>query len=332
MINALRSINMKVYQGIEKYQPPAGEIVLTVGNFDGVHLGHRRLVDAARAKARDLNASVVALTFEPHPLAIVAPQRTPARLTTLSEKIALLEALGVDAAIVMHSTRELLDKTAEQFLSELVESCGPRVIIEGPTFNFGRGRGGSAETLRRCAPRFNFDVTVVEELHSDELADNPAINSSAIRRALRDGRLSDANTMLGRPHRITGTVTTGEHRGVTLGFPTANLAEIPQLLPRQAVYIAVAQLADDTLHLAAVNVGPQPTFGQTQPCVEAFLLNYSGELHGQPLGLHFFNKIRDQVRFSSSDGLVAQLHRDVEQARTYASRLDEMQSKPRLPL
>ena len=323
---------MKVHEGIEQYQPPAGGTVLTVGNFDGVHLGHRRLIDAAREKARDLNALLVVVTFEPHPLAIIKPQRTLICLTTCLEKLALLETCAVDVAIVLRSDRELLDRTAEEFLFDVVERCRPCAVVEGPTFNFGRGREGSIDTLRRWAEPLGFDLAVVDELHSRKLADNPANNSSTVRNALRDRRLDEANLMLGRPYRIVGTVTAGKQRGASLGFPTANLAGIPHLLPSNAVYAGVAQLADDSLHLAAANIGPQPTFAQGQPCVEAHLLDYSGRLRGQRLGLHLLAKLRSQVHFSDTCKLAAQLQRDVEQTRTFAEQLTRLRAEWRLPL
>ena len=327
-----RFTTMKICEGFDQFQPPAGGVVLTVGNFDGVHLGHRRLIETAGARAKELNAPVVVVTFEPHPLAIIKPERAPICLTTCSEKTALLESCGVDVVIVLRSTRELLDLTAEQFLLDLVKRCRPRALIEGPTFNFGRGREGSIETLRRWAPRLEFDLTVVDEVHSQPLADHPAINSSAIRSALQRGRLEEANLMLGRPHRIVGIVAEGKRRGASLGFPTANLADHPHLLPREAVYAGVAQLADDSLHLAAINVGPQPTFAQGRSCVEAHLLGYSGELRGQRLGLHLLAKLREQVRFSDADELSAQLGRDVEQTRGHAEQLVRMRSEWRPPL
>lgn len=323
---------MRIYEGIDEFVPTPGGVVLTMGNFDGVHLGHQRLVAAARVSARDLDAPVVVVTFEPHPVAIVAPQRAPARLTTFPEKAALLESLGVDAMLVLRSNRELLDKTAEQFLVELVECCRPRAIVEGPTFNFGRGRKGTVQTLCEHSTRLGFAVTVVNELRSDELSDHPAINSSAIREALRIGRLADANAMLGRPYRIAGLVGRGEQRGVTLGFPTANLDEIPHCLPKEGVYVAVAQLADGSLHLSAVNVGLQPTFAQAEPRVEAHLLDYSGELHGKRVGLHLLARVREQIRFADADQLAGQLRRDVERARTFGAQLSRMSSKRLIPL
>lgn len=323
---------MRVFAEIEQFQPPPGGVVLTIGNFDGVHLGHRRLINAAREIAQGSNAPAVAVTFDPHPLAILAPEHAPACLTTCAEKAALLETCGIDALVIWRSDRALLDKTAEQFLLDLVERCRPCAIVEGPTFNFGRGRQGSIDTLRHWAPRSKFELTVVDELRSGGGLDGPGISSSAIRQNLRDGRLAEANAMLGRPHRVTGIVTRGKQRGAALGFPTANLSDIPQLLPPHAVYVGVAQLADDSLHLAAINVGPQPTFAQERPCVEAHLIDYAGSLQGQRLGLHLLDRLRDQTRFASIDELVAQIHRDIEQTRSFTERLTRMRAEPPLPL
>jgi len=323
---------MNICHGLDEFRPPPAGVVLTIGNFDGVHRGHARLVAEARRLADELNVPVAAVTFDPHPLTVLAPQRAPARLTSLPEKTALLATLGVDTLIVLACGRPLLEQSAASFLAELAARCRPQAIVEGPTFRFGRRREGGIATLRAHADRLGFRVTIVPELHCAELPGQPAINSSAIRTALREGRLTEANTMLGRPYRITGTVSSGDHRGKSLGFPTANLTDIFQLVPAEAVYVAAAQLEQPPLRLAAVNIGPQPTFGQSQTRVEAHLLDYAGELHGQRVGLHLLARLRQQVRFDSSEQLAAQLRRDVEQTRDYADRLAELDSGAAVPL
>lgn len=313
---------MKVYEGIDKYEPPESGVVLSIGNFDGVHRGHRRLVEAARTTARELGAPVVVMTFQPHPLAVVSPHRAPARLSTPREKAALLESLGVDALIVLRSDAELLGLTADEFLDGIVRACRPRAIVEGPTFNFGRGRAGSVDTLREFSSAMDFSVTVVEELHCEESAGRPAINSSAIRAALSSGNLADANRMLGRSYRIVGAVGTGQKRGAELGFPTANLIDIPHLVPAPAVYAAMAQLEDGALHPAAVNIGAQPTFGQPEIRVEAHLLDFAGDLRGRRLGLHLLDTLRAQRRFGNPDALVEQMRADVQRTRDVAASSD----------
>lgn len=323
---------MKIITDIRQFQPPPAGVVLTIGNFDGVHLGHQALIETVRAKARAIGAAAVALTFDPHPITVLYPRRAPARLLTLPEKLAVLGRSGLDAAIVLHSTPELLHETADEFLRNLTAMCRPRVIVEGPTFNFGRGREGNVDTLRASAARFGYEVAILDELHAPAIEDRPAVNSSAIRAVLRDGRVEDARLMLGRPHRITGVVSDGKHLGESLGFPTANLEHVPQLVPGHAVYAALGQLDDDSLHLAAVNVGPQPTFDDARPRIEAFLLDYSGHLRGRKMGLYFLARLRGQVRFDSVAALTAQLQSDVTAVRRHAPALDDPQIRLPLPL
>jgi riboflavin kinase/FMN adenylyltransferase len=319
---------MDVYSGLERFVPPARGIVLTIGNFDGVHRGHARIIETARQLAARWSAAAAAMTFEPHPLAVLAPERAPAVLTTAAEKLALLAQAGVELCIVLRSEPALLAQQAEDFLASLVAHCRPRALVEGPDFNFGRGRAGSTETLARNASRWGYESHVVETVRCTELPTAPTIKSSSIRQALLEGRVAEANAMLGRPYRIVGTVDGGEGRGATLGFPTANLTGIVHLLPQEAVYAAVAQLDDGRLHLAAVNVGPQPTFAQRRSRVEAFLLDYGGSLQGRRLGLHLLVRLRGQVRFAGPEALVAQLRRDVEATRRLSENLSQLTDNP----
>ena len=321
-----------IVHDLREFRAPPDGIVLTIGNFDGVHVGHRLLVETTCRKARDLGVPAVVMTFEPHPISVLFPHRAPARLTTLTEKLAILANLEPNYAIVLRSTPELLHETADEFLRYLVESCRPRAIIEGPTFNFGRGRQGSVDTLRAQAARYNYEVIVLDELHSSAVPGQPAVNSTAIRHALRLGRVEDARQMLGRPYRITGLVSDGKHLGHTIGFPTANLERVPQLLPGHAVYAAVGQLEDDSLHLAAVNIGPQPTFSDDHTRVEAYLLDYSGHLRTHRLGLYLLARLRDQRRFDDVASLTEQLRRDVEAVRALAPALAELRAGPLLGL
>jgi riboflavin kinase/FMN adenylyltransferase len=312
------------HDGLESFPTPPGGVALTIGNFDGVHLGHRRLIETARSEASDLGIPVAAITFEPHPLAILSPDRAPPRLTTLDERLALLGAAGVDAAIVVRTNRDLLAIAADEFLELVVSRCRPRVIVEGPTFNFGRGRAGSVVTLQEHAPRLGYRAVVVEELYGRELGGNPPINSSNIREALREGRVEDAAAMLGRPYRIVGVVGAGAGRGGPMGFPTANLDRIPHMLPRHAVYAAVAQLASGAFHVAAANIGPQPTFDQMTARVEAHLLGFSGDLRNQPLGLHLLAHVRDQQKFLGVAELLTQIRADCDTVQRYAVAVDRL--------
>ncbi len=323
---------MRILRGLDSFEPPAGGCVLAIGNFDGVHRGHQALLRRARQIAEPHGVPVVALTFEPHPLAVLAPQRAPARLTTLDERLALLARAGADVVIVEPATRALLAVEPQVFVERLIERCGPRAIVEGPTFRFGHGRAGDVGLLRALGGRFGFEVHVLDQVRCDSIDDEPPINSSAIRRLLADGRVEDAAAMLGRPHRVVGLVGSGEARGRTLGFPTANLDDIPQMLPAHGVYAAVAQLDDAALYAAAVNVGPQPTFDQTAARVEAHLLDFSGELHGRRVGLWWLRRLRGQQRFDSPEALRRQLERDVEHVRALGDPRAVLGEAPLLPL
>ncbi|MBU0640498.1 MAG: riboflavin biosynthesis protein RibF [Planctomycetes bacterium] len=323
---------MKVFHGFEEFVPPAAGVVLTIGNFDGLHRGHRRIIDSARTLAGQADRPLVALTFEPHPLAVVAPDRAPARLTTEAEKLALLASCGVDAAIVLRAVPRLLARTPAEFLTSLADRCRPRAIVEGATFNFGRARAGSVDTLRAHGQLLGFSVHVVETVRCDELPGAPAVNSSAIRAALTAGRIDVANALLGRPYRISGTVATGAGRGATLGYPTANLDEIPHLIPQHGVYAAAAQTDSGDWFLAAVNIGPQPTFDAHDARVEAFLLDYSGDLRSQRIALHFFARLRAQRRFSGPRELSEQISQDVANTRRNEAWLARLRSTPALPI
>jgi riboflavin kinase / FMN adenylyltransferase len=318
-------LSMKTSYGLAEFTPPPQGVALTIGNFDGVHLGHAQIVAVARRVAAPRQAPVVALTLEPHPLAILAPERAPPRLTTVAEKQVLLARAGADHCIVLHSDPALLALEADDFLASLVTRCHPLAFVEGPDFNFGRGRGGSIETLQRHAPRWGYEVHKVPAVHCEGLPTRPTVSSSSIRQALRDGRIDEARAMLGRPYRIVGTTGHGEGRGAGLGFPTANLDHVVHLLPQDAVYAGIAQLDDDSLHLAAVNIGPQPTFDQELSRVEVHVLDYAGDLRGRRLGLYFLARLRDQQKFPGPDELIAQLHRDVAATRALKSDLDSLQ-------
>lgn len=318
------------YLRLDEFEAPPQGSVLSVGNFDGVHRGHVALVQRARQSAEWCDAPVVLATFDPHPLTLLAPAKAPPRLTTIEERAELLLAAGATTVVVLHTDWALLNQTAEEFLRRIVETCRPRAFVEGPTFHFGRGRTGSVATLREHAVRFGYEAVVLDEIECPELPGCPAINSSAIRDAIRAGRVDHAATMLGRSYRISGEVGSGHHRGASIGFPTANITAIPHLLPRHAVYSAVAQLDDDSFHLAAVNLGPQPTFDQQAATVEAHLLEFTGNLRGRRVGLHFVSWLRDQVKFSGVEELKGQLARDVERARQSACVLDALRAGPRI--
>jgi riboflavin kinase/FMN adenylyltransferase len=293
--------------------PPVGcrGGALAVGNFDGVHLGHAALLTALVRQAHLHSGPAVALTFDPHPLQLLRPGQTPPALTTPAERTRLLLELGADHVVTLHTTPELLRLSAEEFFTEVIRGrFGARAMVEGLNFGFGRGRAGSVETLGKLCTEARIALTIVPPVQLD----GGEVSSSRVRAALQAGDVESAERLLGRPYRLHGTVGVGQRRGATLGFPTANLNDLQTLAPGDGVYAARASHGGSTWP-AAVNVGPNPTFGENARKVEVHLIGFAGDLYGRPLAVDFVRRLRDTKPFGSVTELVEQLRRDVEAAR-----------------
>jgi riboflavin kinase/FMN adenylyltransferase len=305
---------MSTYTVAWEDQPAAdcGGGALAIGNFDGVHRGHLALLAALRDQARARNVPAVALTFDPHPLLILRPEQFQPVLTTTADRAALLRENGADHVLILRTTPELLHLTAEEFFEEVIRRrLDARVLVEGTNFGFGRGREGDVQTLARLSQRAGIDPPV---LVPPFLVAGRPVSSSRVRAALLRGDVREAAGLLDRPYRIRGTVGAGQHRGRTLGFPTANLEQVPTLVPGDGVY-AVRAAAQDRTWPGAANVGPNPTFGEQTRKVEVHLLDFQGELYGVPLAVDFVDRIRDTRPFAGPAQLVAQLRQDVDRAR-----------------
>jgi len=294
--------------------PPLAAAAVTVGNFDGVHLGHAaiagRLVEAARARG----VPAVALTFDPHPASIVRPAAAPVPLTTPARRAELLLALGLDAVLVQPADATLVSLPPEAFYRHVLrDRLGAVALVEGADFRFGASRAGDVGLLARLA---GADGVTVEVLPPVVIGGAP-VSSSRLRALIGAGDVAGAAALATAPYRLTGRVVTGARRGTGLGFPTANLAEIATLLPAAGVYAARAAVAgrgvDRGWHAAAVNVGPAPTFGAAGG-VEAHLVGFAGDLYGAVLDVDFLARLRETRRFASADDLKSQLTRDVEAA------------------
>lgn len=286
---------------------------ITIGNFDGVHLGHVQLVRTARAAVGD-DGRVVVLCFDPHPASVLHPEQAPKRLSTCDERADLLKAAGADEVTCINPTLEFLSQEPEQFLTSMVDPYKPQVIVEGPDFRFGHRRAGSVETLRKLEKKHGFRTIVIDPV---ELAMTDhhlvRVSSSIIRRMVASGRVRDARTLLGRPYELAGPVVSGDRRGRQIGIPTANLEYDGRLLPGHGIYAGAALLADGRTYPAAINIGVKPTFGGRQLGCEAHLLGYVGPVddYGWDLRIQFNDWIRDQMKFSSVDRLVGQMKRDI---------------------
>ena len=292
---------------------------MTIGAYDGVHLGHRHLIDGLCQMAGDRHLASVVVTFDRHPATVVRPASAPTLLTDLDQKIELLESTGVDRTVIIAFDRDRADESAEDFVEGvLVRALGTRLVVVGQDFHFGHGRKGNVALLGRMGLTHGFDVLGVG-LEADD--SGQAVSSTRIRALLGAGQVHDAARLLGRHHQVRGVVVHGAGRGGTeLGFPTANVG-LPDgiALPGEGIYACWYQRPDGSVHRAAVSLGRRPTFAGDGPhaerCVlEAHLLDFEGDLYGETARLSFVARLRDDRRFDSVGALVAQMRRDVDEA------------------
>jgi riboflavin kinase/FMN adenylyltransferase len=285
--------------------------VVTIGNFDGVHRGHQALLAELVGQARTLGGPAVVLTFDPHPLQLLRPAQFQPLLTTVADRAELLQAHGADHVVVLRTSPALLRLSAEEFFDQVVRHhLEARALVEGENFRFGRERQGSVATLSRLcgAAGLGFRVASPVQRHG------VLVSSSRVRAALLAGDVAEAAELLGRPFRIRGRVVSGQRRGQTLGFPTANLEQVPTLVPGDGVY-AVRVRQADALWPGAANVGPNPTFGEHARKVEVHLIGFAGDLLGQELAVEFIARLRDTRAFAGPAQLAEQLKLDIDQAR-----------------
>jgi riboflavin kinase/FMN adenylyltransferase len=307
---------MEIFEGHRALFRPLHAPSVAIGNFDGVHLGHQRLLETAARAARSLGGDAVVFTFEPHPAIVLAPHKAPPLLTSLPRKLELLAQAGMDACILEPFTRELADLSPDAFLqSILVEILGARHIVVGYDFTYGRDRAGTTESLRAFGAAHGIGVDVIEPVE----AGGVVVSSTRVRELVREGDMAGARALLGRDFDIDGTVVRGDGRGARIGMPTANLATQGQLLPRGGVYAVRVQLLDgaSTRTVPAVaNLGTNPTFvDRTELSLEVHLLDFSGDLYGQRLRVQFIERLRGEQRFPGIDALLAQIRADIERAR-----------------
>jgi riboflavin kinase/FMN adenylyltransferase len=288
---------------------------VTIGNFDGVHRGHARIVERLLAKAREVGGPAIVFTFDPHPVRLLRPEAAPPPLTWTDRKAELLGELGVTAVIAYPTDEELLALSPQEFFNRIVrERLDARAMVEGPNFFFGRGRAGNIEVLGQLCGASGVALEIVQPLEID----GEYVSSSRVRSAIAAGDADLARHLLTRPYRIRGMVTHGAGRGSKIGFPTANVSAIDTLLPGQGVYAARAITTAGTWP-AAVNIGPNPTFGENTLKVEVHLIDFAGSLYGQPLEVDFLARLRNIQPFASVTELKAQLARDVVAAERIAS-------------
>jgi riboflavin kinase / FMN adenylyltransferase len=315
---------MEVVFGSDRCHAPARGSAVTIGAYDGVHLGHRHLVDRLRALAGERSLDSVVVTFDRHPATVVRPDSAPPLLTDLDQKLELLAQTGVDRTVVIAFDRARADESAEAFVEDvLVGALGTRLVVVGRDFHFGHGRKGNVALLAEMGATHGFGVLGLD-LEADARGD--AVSSTRVRSLLAAGDVRSAAALLGRHHQVRGVVVHGDGRGgAELGFPTANV-DLPEgiAVPGEGIYACWYERPDGSGHPAAVSLGRRPTFtaggGGEPPVLEAYLLEFAGDLYAESAKVSFVERLREDRRFDSADALVAQMRQDVDRARDVLAR------------
>jgi len=307
---------MRLFHGTDnaEIQRPT---VLTLGVFDGLHLGHQLIMRTVSERARSTGAIPTVITFDPHPRAVLHPQSAPPLLQTLDQKVEGFGVLGIEQTIVVNFTKEFSMIRAEDFLRDVVkERLHAKEVYLGRGFAFGHDREGHIDLLRRVSQELGFFADEVPEVRLR----NQRVSSSRIRQLLLDGKVNLARRMLGRPYGVEGLVLRGAERGHTLGFPTANLHPHNRVIPRNGVYVT-GTLIDGQWRRSVTNVGVRPTFtNDAEPSVETYVLNWTGDLYGDVVRVRFLHRLRNEKKFGSIDELKAQIELDVNRAQSYFER------------
>ena len=302
---------MKIIDHIDSL-PSLDHPVVTVGTYDGVHLGHQEILREVRRKTKVRNGTSVVLTFEPHPQTVVAPESAPFLLTTKTERIALLEKKGIDETLFLPFDAEMARLDAGEFVRKiLVDGIGAEAVVLGTNHAFGRGRSGNVRSLKRFGEQFGFEVDAVPSL----IVDGAPASSTRIRRLIREGRVAEAARLLGRPYSMTGKVIRGDGRGRGLGFPTANLSiDHPRkLLPADGVYAMWAEM-DGARFPAVMNIGVRPSF-RAGRAIEVHLLDFRDTVYGATVSGKLVEKIREEKQFDHPEALSEQIAQDIARAR-----------------
>ena len=304
---------MKIFHGLENANI-LRPTVLTLGVFDGLHLGHQRIMQTVVERAKAVNAVATAITFDPHPRTVLHPESAPPLLQTLDQRLANFEVLGIEQAIVIAFDREFAAQPAEDFLTNIVhDRLHAKEVYLGKGFAFGKNRGGNIDLLRKMSKELGFFANEVEEV----TLRGKRISSSKIRRLLSEGRVNLVRRMLGRPYGVEGVIIRGNRRGHTIGFPTANLHPHNRVIPKFGVY-ASATLVGGVWRRSITNIGVRPTFeNQAEPSIETYLFDFDGDLYGDVLRVRFLHRIRDERKFSGIDELKSQIEKDSRRALNY---------------
>ena len=308
---------MKIFHGTENAKITR-RTCLTLGVFDGLHLGHQRIMATVVERAKTTETVPTVITFDPHPRAVLYPENAPPLLQTLDQRLAALEFFGIEQTIVVPFTKNFAAQDAEKFLREIVhERLQAHEVYLGKGFAFGKNRGGNIELLRRMSAELGFFADEVEEV----CLRGKRISSSRVRESLFEGKVNLARRMLGRPYGVEGQIIHGDRRGRAIGFPTANLKPKNRVIPKFGVY-ATATLIEGVWRRSITNVGVRPTFaGDREPSIETYVFDFQGDLYGDVLRVRFLHRIRDERKFGGIEELKAQIGKDTQTALNYFKRL-----------
>jgi riboflavin kinase/FMN adenylyltransferase len=304
--------HMQVFIGIDKVNRRLEKPVLTIGNFDGVHLGHQALFQKVKQTAKDLKGESVVMTFDPHPLEVLSSGNGPFFITDHERKLQLIENCEIDVTIVVPFSHVFARMTARDFVKNiLVDRIGVKALVVGYDYKFGHGREGDIDFLRNLGREYGFRVEAVTGIKKDETV----VSSTAIRQFIQKGQLREANALLGRPYEISGFVVKGRDRGGrVLGFPTANICLSRQAPPKTGVYAVEVEVSGKR-HGGAANLGYNPTFGNTDLSLEVHIFNFNEEIYDKPITIRFIDRLRDEKRFSGPAELAVQIEKDIQTAR-----------------
>jgi len=309
------ALRMEVFRGIDSIRGRLKNPAVTIGNFDGVHRGHQALFLKVKQWASKLDGQSVVITFHPHPLQVLFPDKQLTFITSHEQKLELIESCGIDATVVIPFDHEFAGISAESFVTDLlVDKIGIKAIVVGYDYRFGHGRQGDIEYLKRMGEQYGFAVDTVAGFKTDDTV----VSSTAIRQMILAGNVRDARKLLGRFFEVSGTVIEGRKRGASLGFPTANLRVTSQASPRTGVYVVEAEIEGKT-YGGAANLGYNPTFGDVDLSLEVHLFDFNQDVYGKPISVRFIDRLRDEKRFSGPDELIEQIRKDVSKAREILS-------------
>jgi riboflavin kinase / FMN adenylyltransferase len=314
---------VKLIRNLDDFSADLHGGAVTIGNFDGVHRGHARLVKSLRKLSDEIGGPAVVFTFDPHPAWILRPDAAPQPLVWNERKAEILAELGADAVVIYPADRAFLELEPRQFFQRIVlNKLAAKGMVEGPNFFFGHNRAGTLEVLKGFCAESGVSLVVAEPVE----VDGQVVSSSKIRALIIQGRMAQARQMLGRPYRIHGLVDRGAGRGAKLGFPTANITGIDTLLPPDGIYAGRAWI-DRSAYAAAISLGTNPTFDETALKVEVYLLDFEGDLYDRTLQIDFFARLRETTRFDSIRALTDQMAMDIAAARSIASEAENLQLK-----